>query len=56
MTKSCPARRAGQHPINTNARIKRAMEIKMLTKTKAVDGAAIKKAIEGRDGKLLSSF
>ena len=28
----------------------------MLTKTKAVDGAAIKKAIEGRDGKLLSSF
>ncbi|RWD70658.1 nuclear transport factor 2 family protein [Mesorhizobium sp.] len=28
----------------------------MLTKTKTVDGAAIKKAIEGRDGKLLSSF
>ena len=28
----------------------------MLTKTQAVDGAAIKKAIEGRDGKLLSSF
>ena len=28
----------------------------MLTKTQVVDGAAIKKAIEGRDGKLLSSF
>lgn len=28
----------------------------MLTKTKAVDGASIKQAIEGRDGKLLSSF
>jgi ketosteroid isomerase-like protein len=28
----------------------------MLTKTQAVDGAAIKKAIEGRDGKMLSSF
>lgn len=28
----------------------------MLTKTKAVDGASIKKAIEGRDGKMLSSF
>lgn len=28
----------------------------MVTKTQAVDGAAIKKAIEGRDGKLLSSF
>jgi ketosteroid isomerase-like protein len=32
------------------------MEDKMLTKTQAVDGAAIKKAIESRDGKLLSSF
>ena len=28
----------------------------MLTKTQTVDGTAIKKAIEGRDGKLLSSF
>ncbi|RWH78583.1 MAG: nuclear transport factor 2 family protein [Mesorhizobium sp.] len=28
----------------------------MQTKTKAVDGAAIKQAIEGRDGKMLSSF
>ena len=28
----------------------------MLTRTKAVDGVAIKKAIEGRDGKMLSSF
>ncbi|CDX26274.1 conserved hypothetical protein [Mesorhizobium sp. ORS 3324] len=28
----------------------------MLTKTQTVDGAAIKKAIEGRDGKMLSSF
>lgn len=28
----------------------------MLTKTQAVDGAAIRKAIEGRDGKMLSSF
>ena len=28
----------------------------MLTKTQAVDGAAIKKAIETRDGKMLSSF
>lgn len=28
----------------------------MLTKTQVVDGAAIKKAIEGRDGKLMSSF
>jgi ketosteroid isomerase-like protein len=32
------------------------MEDDMLTKTQTVDGAAIKKAIEGRDGKLLSSF
>jgi ketosteroid isomerase-like protein len=32
------------------------MEDDMLTKTGNVDGAAIKKAIEGRDGKLLSSF
>jgi ketosteroid isomerase-like protein len=32
------------------------MEDKMLTKTQAVDGAAIKKAIETRDGKMLSSF
>ncbi|MGX8010407.1 nuclear transport factor 2 family protein [Mesorhizobium sp. ORM8.1] len=32
------------------------MEDKMLTKTQVVDGAAIKKAIEGRDGKMLSSF
>jgi len=28
----------------------------MLTKTQTVDGAAIRKAIEGRDGKMLSSF
>ena len=28
----------------------------MLTKTEAVNGAAIKKAIEGRDGKTLSGF
>jgi ketosteroid isomerase-like protein len=28
----------------------------MLTKVEAVNGAAIKKAIEGRDGKMLSSF
>ena len=28
----------------------------MLTKSNAVDGPAIKKAIEGRDGKTLSSF
>ena len=28
----------------------------MLTKTQAVDGTAIKKAIEGRDGRMLSSF
>ncbi|MER9266606.1 nuclear transport factor 2 family protein [Mesorhizobium sp. M0410] len=28
----------------------------MLTKTHTIDGAAIKKAIEGRDGKLLASF
>ena len=28
----------------------------MLTKTQVVDGAAIKKAIESRDGKMLSSF
>ena len=28
----------------------------MLTKTQTVNGAAIKKAIEGRDGKMLSSF
>ncbi|RWL48544.1 MULTISPECIES: nuclear transport factor 2 family protein [unclassified Mesorhizobium] len=28
----------------------------MLTKTQTVDGAAIKRAIEGRDGKMLSSF
>ncbi|WP_426213166.1 hypothetical protein [Mesorhizobium abyssinicae] len=27
-----------------------------MTKTQLVDGAAIKKAIEGRDGKLLASF
>jgi len=32
------------------------MEDDMLTKTQTVDGGAIKKAIEGRDGKLLSSF
>jgi ketosteroid isomerase-like protein len=32
------------------------MEDEMLTKTQTVDGTAIKKAIEGRDGKLLSSF
>jgi ketosteroid isomerase-like protein len=32
------------------------MEDDMLTKTQNVDCAAIKKAIEGRDGKLLSSF
>lgn len=28
----------------------------MPTTTNAVDGAAIKKALEGRDGKLLASF
>ncbi|MER8866194.1 nuclear transport factor 2 family protein [Mesorhizobium sp. M0751] len=28
----------------------------MLTNTQTIDGAAIKKAIEGRDGKLLASF
>ena len=28
----------------------------MLTKTQSVDGAAIKKAIEGRDGRMLASF
>ncbi|MER9680202.1 nuclear transport factor 2 family protein [Mesorhizobium sp. M0184] len=28
----------------------------MLIKTQTIDGAAIKKAIEGRDGKLLASF
>ena len=28
----------------------------MLTKTQVVDGPAIKKAIEGRDGRLLASF
>jgi ketosteroid isomerase-like protein len=32
------------------------MEDEMLTKTQTVDGAAIKKAIETRDGKTLSSF
>jgi ketosteroid isomerase-like protein len=32
------------------------MEETMLTKVEAVNGAAIKKAIEGRDGKMLSSF
>jgi ketosteroid isomerase-like protein len=32
------------------------MEDDMLTKTQTVDGAAIKKAIETRDGKMLSSF
>ncbi|WP_246675460.1 MULTISPECIES: nuclear transport factor 2 family protein [unclassified Mesorhizobium] len=32
------------------------MEDEMLTKTQTVDGAAIKKAIEGRDGQMLSSF
>jgi ketosteroid isomerase-like protein len=44
-------------PINqTPAREDGHMEDTMQTKTQAVDGAAIKKAIEGRDGKLLASF
>ncbi|MGN1288911.1 MAG: nuclear transport factor 2 family protein [Bradyrhizobium sp.] len=56
MTKGCPAMGAGRYPIKIQHPVERDMEVRMLTRTKAVDGAAIRKAIEGRDGKLLSSF
>ncbi|MER8834184.1 nuclear transport factor 2 family protein [Mesorhizobium sp. M0909] len=57
MKNRCPAASAGQRLIKQPPdRQDGPMEDKMLTKTQAVDGAAIKKAIEGRDGKLLASF
>lgn len=49
-----PGSYAGQ--LSIERPVRRAMEIKMPTKTQVVDGAAIKKAIESRDGRLLSSF